>query len=86
MIVSHPDDEILWVGANLFKDDYFNVCLANGYNNARGRDFRKIMRFTNNNGIILNQPDIQDYIKDDWSEVKNRIIKDLTIILNFKYW
>ena len=86
MIVAHPDDEILWGGANLFKDDYFVVCLTNGYNNARARDFRKIMGFTNNSGIILNYPDIQDYIIDDWSEVKNGIIKDLTIILNFKYW
>ena len=78
MIVAHPDDEILWGGANLFKDDYFVVCLTNGYNNARARDFRKIMGFTNNSGIILNYPDIQDYIKDDWSVVKNGIIKDLT--------
>ena len=85
-VVAHPDDEILWGGANLFKDDYFVVCLTNGYNNARARDFRKIMGFTNNSGIILNYPDIQDYIIDDWSEVKNGIIKDLTIILNFKYW
>ena len=86
MIVAHPDDEILWGGANLFKDDYFVVCLTNGFNTERARDFRNIMRFTNNSGIILNYPDMQDHIRNDWSEVKKGIINDLSTILNFKYW
>ena len=30
MIVAHPDDEILWGGANLYKYSYFVVCLTNG--------------------------------------------------------
>ena len=32
MIVAHPDDETLWGGKNLIKDDFFVVCLTNGYN------------------------------------------------------
>ena len=86
MIVAHPDDETLWGGANLFKDKYFVVCLTNGYNLERANDFREILKFTNNGGIILNYPDLQDYIRDDWSEVRTGILKDLSTILNYKYW
>ena len=87
MIVAHPDDEILWEGANLFKYSYFVVCLTNGYNERRAKDFRQILNFTNNSGIILNYPDLKDNnIRDDLSEVKNGILKDLSIILSYKNW
>ena len=87
MIVAHPDDEILWGGANLYKYSYFVVCLTNGYNLRRANDFKDILKFTNNSGIILNYPDlIDDNIRDDWSEVRNGIIKDLSLILNYKDW
>ena len=87
MIVAHPDDETLWGGANLFKSSYFVVCLTNGYNLGRAEDFRRILKFTNNSGIILNYPDlIENDVRDDWSDVKNGILKDLSIILNYKNW
>ena len=87
MIVAHPDDETLWGGANLFLYSYFVVCLTNGYNERRAKDFRQILNFTNNGGIILNYPDLKDNnIRDDWSEVKNGILNDLSIILNYKNW
>ena len=87
MIVAHPDDEILWGGANLFKDSYFVVCLTNGYNLERAEDFKQILNFTNNSGIILNYPDlIYNNIKDNWTEVRNGILIDLSIILNYKNW
>ena len=86
MIVAHPDDEILWGGANLLKDKYFIVCLTNGYNLVRSNEFKKVLEFTKNNGIILNYPDIQDNIRDDWSEVNIGILKDITTVLNYKYW
>lgn len=86
MIVAHPDDETLWGGANLFKDRYFVVCLTNGFNLKRANDFKKILKFTNNSGIILNYPDFQDNIRDDWSEVKTGILKDLSKLLNYHYW
>ena len=78
MIVAHPDDETLWGGANLYKDRYFVVCLTNGFNLKRANDFKKLLKFTNNSGIILNYPDIQDHIRDDWSEVRKGILKDLS--------
>ena len=86
MIVAHPDDEVLWGGANLFKDSYFVVCLTNNYNPARSNDFREILKFTNNSGIILNYPDAENNVRDDWSEVQVGILKDLSVILNYKYW
>ena len=60
MIVAYPDDEILWGGANLFKDNYFVVCLTNGYNQIRANEFRKALNLTLNGGIILNYTDRQD--------------------------
>ena len=86
MIVAHPDDETLWGGANLIKDRYFVVCITNGYNSERAHDFKEILKFTNNSGIILNYPDILANVIDDWSEVKTGILKDLSLILNFQNW
>ena len=86
MIVAHPDDETLWGGANLYKDEYFVVCLTNGYNYKRANDFRKILNFTKNKGIILDYPDLQDSIRDNWSEVKIGILKDLSTILKYNHW
>ena len=86
MIVAHPDDEILWGGANLFKEDYFVICLTNGYNFKRANEFRKILNFTRNVGLILNYPDLQDNIKDDWKLIKRGILQDLYNILNYKFW
>ena len=88
MIVAHPDDEILWGGANLLKESYFVVCLTNGYNLPRANDFQKILKYTRNGGIILNYPDVQNNtnIQDDWSEVRNGIIRDLSIIIAYKDW
>ena len=86
MIVAHPDDETLWGGANIFKERYFIVCLTNSYKRRRANNFNKILKFTNNSGIILNYPDYQDNIIDNWSGVEIGIIKDLTILLNYKNW
>ena len=86
MIVAHPDDETLWGGANLLKENYFVVCLTNGYNIERANDFRNILNFTKNGGIILNYPDSQDFQKDNWILVKKGILKDLSTILNYKSW
>ena len=86
MIVAHPDDETLWGGANLFKDRYFVVCLTNGYNLARTNNYKELLKFTNNSGIILNYPDLQDNIRDDWTGVRTGILKDLSKLLSYQYW
>ena len=86
MIVAHPDDETLWGGANLYNDDYFVICLTNGYDLTRANDFRNILKFTNSSGIILNYPDTQDGVRDDWTYVKEGILKDLYTAINYKKW
>jgi len=86
MIVAHPDDETLWGGADLFKQKYFILCITNGYNYARSKDFKEILKLTKNGGIILNYPDAQDSITDDWKEYKNGMLKDIFKILNYKKW
>ena len=86
MIVAHPDDETLWGGAHLSNHRYFVVCMTNGYNIKRAKDFKKVIKFTKNSGIILNYPDMQDDIKDEWLEVEDGIIQDIKILLNYKNW
>jgi len=86
MIVAHPDDETLWGGAHLSKKGYFVVCMTNGYNIKRAIDFKKVIKFTKNSGIILNYPDLQDDIKDEWFEVEDGIIQDIRTLLNYKNW
>lgn len=86
MIVAHPDDETLWGGANLYKDSYFVVCLTNGFNIERANDYKNILKYTKNSGLILNYPDTQGNIQDDWSNVKIGMLKDLSMIINYKHW
>ena len=86
MIVAHPDDEVLWGGGHLCTDKYFVVFLTNGHNFKRSNDFRKIIEFLKNGGIILDYPDKQDYVRDQWLNVKEGMTKDLTTILNYKHW
>ena len=84
MIVAHPDDETLWGGANLIKDTYFVVCIKIGYNIKRASDFKEILKFINNSGIILNYTHILANVIDDWSEIKTGIMKDLSLIINIQ--
>ena len=88
MIVTHPDDEVLWGGANIYKYPYFIVCLTSGMNYfQRTNEFKQVLNFTNNSGIILTYPILKDHgVRDDWSEVRNGIINDLTLIFKYKNW
>ncbi|NUU74909.1 PIG-L family deacetylase [Paenibacillus xylanilyticus] len=45
MIVAHPDDEIIFGGAQLIKGKGWKViCVTNGKNKVRAREFRKAMK------------------------------------------
>ena len=68
------------------KESYFVVCLTNNYHTKRSKEFLQIMNFTNNSGILLDYPDCQDGIIDNWSNVEEGILKDLTTILNYNNW
>lgn len=86
MIVAHPDDETLWGGGHLAGDDYFVLCLTNGWNGIRSRDYYRALGAFNDKGIILSYPDLVDGKRSDWSNAKEGIMKDLQLILNYKKW
>lgn len=43
MIIAHPDDETLWAGDHIMKDRYLIICLTNGNNKIRKKEFEKAM-------------------------------------------
>ena len=86
MIVAHPDDETFWAGDFISKEKSLVLCLTNGGNAVRKKEFLDIMRETNNYGIILEYPDNPNQIKDNWSEVKDSIYNDLHYLVNLKSW
>lgn len=86
MIVAHPDDEAIWGGGHLAADDYFVVCITNGYNSKRAQEFQNVLAGTNDKGIILSYPDIEDKKRSDWKSVKTGILNDLHLLLTWKDW
>jgi len=86
MIVAHPDDEILWGGEQLIKDNYLVVCVTCGTNRLRVNEFVDVMRATNDKYIILGYPDKTNGVRDDWTTVMDKISKDIEDIVNLKNW
>lgn len=86
MIVAHPDDETLWGGKNLLDEKYLVICLTNGDNEVRKKEFLNVMKETDDYGIILNYPDKVNNVKSDWKGDKEKIRKDISYILTYKKW
>lgn len=86
MIVAHPDDESLWGGAHLLEDNYLVVCMTNGDNTVREKEFETVMKKTGNIGIIMSYPDIVENEKSDWAHLQDDILLDLEILINYKDW
>lgn len=86
MIVAHPDDETLWGGNALLNDDYFVVCLTNGYNSTRKEEFLTVLKKTGDKGIILDYPDKIHNNRSDWSFCENDMKEDIATILSYKAW
>lgn len=86
MIVAHPDDETLWGGEQLLKENYLVICITNGDNKIRKKEFEKVMEETKDYGIILNYPDNPKGVKSDWKKEKASIKKDIDYILGYKKW
>lgn len=86
MIVAHPDDEILWGGGHLMDGDYFVVCITNGRNAARKKEFQQVLEASGNRGIILDYPDKVLGLRDDWSSVRDGIVSDLKLIMDVNNW
>lgn len=57
MIVAHPDDETIWGGSHLINGNYTVLCITNGNNKKRKKEFMKVMEKTHSKGIILSFPD-----------------------------
>lgn len=86
MIVAHPDDEILWGGEQLIKDNYLVVCITCGTSRIRVNEFVEVMRATNDKYIMLGYPDKTNGERDNWETVRNDIERDLDQIIKLKNW
>lgn len=86
MIVAHPDDETIWGGNHLMKRKYLVVCLTNGDNKVRRKEFMNVMKATHNTGIILDYPDKTNGERDNWNKVRNNISNDIHYVLGKKKW
>ena len=86
MIVAHPDDETIWGGAHLLKDNYLVVCITCGTNRTRVEEFKKALAISNDSYVMLGYPDKKNNQRDDWSLSYNNIKKDLEKIIKLKNW
>lgn len=86
MMVAHPDDETLWGGAHLLKDDYLVVCFSNKSNEAREKEFSKAMDFSNDKYIMLDYPDKILGKISDWSKIEEYLKADIKTLVEYKDW
>lgn len=86
MIVAHPDDELLWGGAHLIRDNYLVVCVTCGPNVIRVNEFVRVMNATNDKYIMLGYPDKTNGERDNWDDHRDKIYKDLESIIQLKEW
>lgn len=93
MIVAHPDDETLWGGGHLIQGNYLVVCLTNGDDPVRKRDFMNVLEVSKDKGLILSYPDLIDKKKgvgienrSTWEYEQLAIRKDIDTLLKYKKW
>lgn len=86
MIVAHPDDETIWGGNHLLKSKYLVVCITNGDNKVRRKEFMSVMKATHNKGIMFDYPDKTNGERDNWNKVRTSISNDVHYILSKKKW
>lgn len=86
MIVAHPDDETLWGGSHLLDGGYLVVCLTNGSDDVRSKEFEKVVTMSGNIPLILNYPDKVYGSRDNWDDSAKNIQKDIETILTYKNW
>lgn len=86
MIVAHPDDETIWGGSHLLNGNYVVVCITNGNNKTRRREFESVIKQTGSIGIMLTYPDKTLGKRDNWNSCKTEIEKDVAAILKMNDW
>ena len=84
MVVAHPDDETIWGGSHLLKDDYLVVCVTCGRNKIRNHEIEEAMKISKDQVIMLGYPDKTFGKRNDWHSYKKQIEKDLNRIINSK--
>lgn len=58
MIVAHPDDETIFGGAQLIQEKgWLVICVTNGYNKVRRKEFKKVMKKVEAEFMIWNYED-----------------------------
>ena len=86
MIVAHPDDDMIWGGGHLIKDDYLVICVTCGTVQKRVDEFKSVMSETDDKYLMLGYPDLTDGKRDDWSTVYSNIEYDIEKIIQYKKW
>ena len=86
MFVAHPDDETIWGGSHLLKKHYLVVCITNGNNKTRRKEFMNVMKATHNTGVMFNYPDKTNGQRDNWDKARKYIKNDVHYILSKKKW
>ena len=69
---------------SFLKENYLVICITNGDNKIRKKEFEKVMEETKDYGIILNYPDNPKGVKSDWKKEKASIKKDIDYILGYR--
>ena len=86
MIVAHPDDETIWGGSHLINGNYTVLCITNGNNKKRKKEFMKVMKKTHSKGIILSFPDKTKGKRDNWKSCKKDIQREIQKEIDSKDW
>lgn len=73
MIVAHPDDESIFGGNHILKENYFIICLTNNKNKIRRLEFEKMLKESGNEGIILSFPDKVKGRRSNWKKEEKEI-------------
>lgn len=82
MIVAHPDDESLFGGGALLKEKgWLVICVTNGDNEMRRKEFESVMEY------VGAEYEIWDY-EDKWNGDFDRpeLVKDLQRVIGLKQW
>lgn len=86
MIVAHPDDETIWGADHLKNGNYVVVCITNGDNRIRRREFAAVMKQTGSVGLMLCYPDKTNGKRDNWKACRKQIQENIDFILSTNNW
>lgn len=86
MVVAHPDDDLLFGGTELMKDDYVVVCVTCGTSKTRLKEFKRMMNYFEDEYITLGYPDLVEGKKSEWTDEYDSITRDIKNIINLKEW